>query len=146
VLVYLDMCAIQRPLDDQSQLRVRLEAAAVLGVLAHCQAGGAGLATSDALTYELGKNPHPVRRSHAESVLAEAKVHQPLTSAVETRAKVLEAAGMAPLDALHAASAEAIGAEYLCTCDDRMLRRARTLVTPPLKAVSPLELATELNL
>jgi hypothetical protein len=37
--VYLDICAIQRPLDEQSQLRIRLETKAILGVLAACASG-----------------------------------------------------------------------------------------------------------
>lgn len=146
VLIYLDMCAIQRPLDDQSQVRVRLEATAVLGVLDHCRAGGAELASSDALVFEAGRNPHPVRRAYAEAVLVGATVRQPLTPAVETRADALAAAGLNPLDALHVASAEAVGAAYFCTCDDRLLRRARAAAAPPLKVVSPLELAAELGL
>ncbi len=31
--VYLDTCSIQRPLDDQTQIRIRLEAEAVLGII-----------------------------------------------------------------------------------------------------------------
>jgi hypothetical protein len=146
VLLYLDMCAVQRPLDDLSQVRVRLEAEAVVGLLAHCRAGGAGLVASDALAFETGRNPHPVRRAYAEGVLAEAAARQPLTPAIEARAAALEAAGLAPLDALHLASAEAAGADYFCTCDDRLLRRARAAAAPPLRAVSPIELVGELGL
>ena len=39
MLLYLDMCSLQRPLDDKTQLRIALEAEAVLGILALCQAG-----------------------------------------------------------------------------------------------------------
>src|SRR5262245_52275981 len=130
------MCALQRPHDDPSQVRVRLEAVAVLGLLEHCRAGGARLASSDALTYEAGRNPHPVRRAHAEAVLAGAVVRQPLTPAVETRAGDLAAAGLHPLDALHLASAEAIGADYFCTCDDQLLRRGRALAAAPMRVIS----------
>ena len=140
------MCALQRPLDDQTQLRLKLEAVAVLSILEHCRTGGAELVSSDALTFETNQNPHPDRRTFAETVLADAGVHQPLTPAVQSRAMVLEAGEMKPLDALHVASAEAAGAVYFCTCDDRLLRRARVAVTPPLRAMSPLELTTELNL
>src|SRR5829696_6661854 len=112
------MCAIQRPLDDLSQVRVRLEAEAVVGLLAHCRAGGASLAASDALTFETDRNPHPVRRAYAAGVLAGAAARQPLTPALAARAAELGAAGLAPLDALHLASAEASGADYFCTCDD----------------------------
>ena len=146
VLIYLDLCALQRPHDDQSQVRVRVETAAVLGLLDHCRAGGAGLVSSDALRFEAARNPHPVRRAHAEAVLAGATAHQPLGPAVEARAEALAAAGLRPLDALHLASAEAAGADYLCTCDDQLLKRGRVLAAPPVRVVSPVELTTELVL
>ena len=144
--LYLDVCSIQRPLDDQSQLRVRLEGEAVTEVVNVCKAGGTELVSSDVLRFEIGRNPDEVRRAHADEVLAIAHVHQPLTPDIETRARVLEALGLKPLDALHVASAEAVGAVYFCTCDDRLLRRARSGVLPPMKAVSPLELLTELGI
>lgn len=140
------MCALQRPHDDQSQVRVRLETVAVLGLLEFCRTGGAGLAASDALAYEAGRNPHPVRRAHAEAVLAGAAGHQTLTPAVEARADELVAAGLRPLDALHLASAEAGGADFFCTCDDQLLRRGQSLAAAPLRVVSPVELTTELGL
>jgi predicted nucleic acid-binding protein len=146
VLLYLDMCAIQRPHDDQSQVRIRLESVAVLGLLEHCRTGGAELAASDALIFEAGRNPYPVRRAHAEAALAAATVRQPLTPAVEARADDLVLAGLRPLDALHLASAEAIGANFFCTCDDHLLRRGRKIAAAPLRVVSPIELTTELGL
>ena len=35
------MCSVQRPLDDKTQQRIALEAEAVLGILAICEAGQA---------------------------------------------------------------------------------------------------------
>jgi len=35
--IYLDNCAIQRPLDDKSQIRIALEAEAVLGIISLCE-------------------------------------------------------------------------------------------------------------
>jgi hypothetical protein len=34
LLIYLDMCCLNRPFDDQSQPRIRLDAEAVLALLA----------------------------------------------------------------------------------------------------------------
>ena len=79
-------------------------------------------------------------------MLAGATAYQPLTPAVESRADDLAAAGLRPLDALHLASAEAVAAAYFCTCDDRLLRRGRTLAVAPLRVMSPVELTTELKL
>ena len=55
--IYLDMCSLQRPLDDAIQLRVRVEAEAIVSVLAFCQAGKAELITSDALLFEASACP-----------------------------------------------------------------------------------------
>ena len=146
MLIYLDVCAIQRPLDDLTQVRVRLEAAAVLALLDNCRAGGASLVSSDSLVYEAGRNPHPDRRAYAEDVLAAAVVRQSLTDDIEARAAALVAAGLLPLDALHLASAEAAGVHYFCTCDDRLLKRGRASAAPPVRVVSPVELTSELDL
>jgi hypothetical protein len=145
MLLYLDMCALQRLHDDPSSIRVRLEAVAVLGLLDYCRTGGAALASSDALVYEASRNPHPVRRAHAEAILEEATVYQALTATVEARADALVAAGLQPLDALHLASAEAVGVDYFCTCDHQLLRRGSALALPPLRVVEPILLITELR-
>lgn len=55
--IYLDVCAIQRPLDSASHLRVALEAEAVLGILALCESGHVQIVSSDALVYETKQNP-----------------------------------------------------------------------------------------
>ena len=72
--VYLDMCSLQRPLDLQDDVRVATEAQAVLGILRLCEAGRLALVGSDALLFELEKNPHPVRKDYAARVLSKAKV------------------------------------------------------------------------
>jgi predicted nucleic acid-binding protein len=142
--IYLDMCSIQRPMDDRNQLRIRLEAEAVLGVVALCEAGKAELLTSNALRFETERNPNPVRRSYAEEVLLKAADFVEAASAVEQRARAYEASGIKPLDALHLASAVEGGANYFCTCDDRLLKRARSVDTGTTRPVSPLELIEEI--
>ncbi len=54
--IYLDVCAIQRPLDTPSHLRIALEAEAILGILALCESGRVELVSSDALVYETERN------------------------------------------------------------------------------------------
>ena len=68
--VYLDICAIQRPFDDQSQPRVRAEAEAVLSLLDLRKAGAVSLVTSGAHIVEIAKCPFPDRRAHVEDVMA----------------------------------------------------------------------------
>jgi len=77
--IYLDMCAIQRPLDTPNQIRIVLESDAVLGILALFEAGQIEIVSSDALLYETSKNPLPIRRDHAEEILSKANVYVALT-------------------------------------------------------------------
>ena len=146
MLIYLDLCGIQRPLDDQSQLRIRVESEAILGLIALCESGQAALLSSDALEYEAGRNPYAVRKAHALAVLGKAAQIIRLSPAVEGRARALNQAGLKPLDALHLAFATAAGADFFCTCDDQLLRRARVVHGAPPKIVTPLELVAEVGL
>lgn len=141
--IYLDMCSIQRPLDTKTQPWIAVEAEAILGVLTLCEAEQVELMSSDTLLFELGRNPHPVRKEYALKVLAKATVFVATDSDVEKRARTFQAAGIKPLDALHLASAVTAKADYFCTCDDRFLKRAKAAVTDPTKVVSPLELIME---
>jgi hypothetical protein len=60
--IYLDMCSLQRPLDIKTQLRVAVEAEAILNILALCEAAHAELLASDALVFETMQNTHPIRK------------------------------------------------------------------------------------
>ena len=143
--IYLDVCAIQRPLDTASHLRVALEAEAVLGILALCEAGEVEIVSSDALVYETEQNPWPLRKEHARAVLSRAHEHIVLSEKIEQRAQHLVEQGFKPLDALHLAMAEAGAVDYFCTCDDRLLKRARRMRDVQVKVVSPLDLVKELE-
>ena len=59
MLVYLDTCSIQRPFDDQSQLRIALEAEAVLQVIQLAEQEVVDLLASEMLLVETEQNPTP---------------------------------------------------------------------------------------
>jgi predicted nucleic acid-binding protein len=143
--IYLDMCSIQRPLDNKTQLRIAVEAEAILGIIALCEAGQADLMASDALMFETTQNPPPVRKRHALEVLAKAALFVPTDRRVEERARAFHALGLKPLDALHLAAAVEAQADHFCICDDRLLRRGKAADTGRTKVVSPLELITEVT-
>jgi predicted nucleic acid-binding protein len=143
--IYLDMCSLQRPFDDKSQVRVLVEAEAVLGVLALCEASKIELIASDALVFEGDANPDPVRRDFAAQAVGKASQFVAANDQIKARAQNYIAIGIKPLDALHLASAVEAQADFFCTCDDRLLKKARAINTVPTKVVSPLELISELQ-
>ncbi len=143
--IYFDMCCLQRPLDDKSHLRVLVEAQAVLGVLALCELGIAELISSDAIIFETERCPDAFRRDFASQAIAKATRFIKTNDRVKLLAQSYIEGGVKPLDALHLASAVEAGADYFCTCDDRFLRKSRSMQTGRTTVVSPLELTTELQ-
>ena len=65
--IYMDACCLNRPFDDQSQDRVRIEAEAVLSILDYCASGEWELASSKALDFELAQCPDPDGRRPADT-------------------------------------------------------------------------------
>ena len=145
-LVYLDNCALQRPLDDRLQFRVRVEAEAVEAVLREVERRAVRLLTSDVLSAEGAAAPDPTRRDFALETLGLAVSAVPLTDAVVNRARTYRDAGVQSVDALHLASAVEGGADFFCTTDDRFLKRARTANTAGVRVVTPPDLAVALGL
>lgn len=143
--VYLDTCSVQRPLDSKTQIRIILEAEAVLGIIGLCETGQLDLISSETLLFEVDRNPHPIRRDFGMEVLSRANVFVRLDEQIEKRAKAFNELGIKPLDALHLASAEAVGADYFCTCDDKFLKKAQAVSDLKTTVVSPIELIEEIE-
>ena len=144
--VYLDCCSLQRPFDDRSQPRIAVEAEAVLVILALCESHQVGLISSETLLFEIGRIPDQIRKEDALAILKLSKETVELTAEVEALARRLRAAGLKPLDALHLASASTAKADYFCTCDDKLLRKAKILDGLDTTVVSPTELVMELDI
>ena len=143
--VYLDTCSVQRPLDDRSQLRVRLEAEAVLAILSLCESGALRMVSSEALELEVAKNPLPQRRVFAVEAMKLADDVIEINDTVVARAILLEQQGFKGMDALHIAAAESGNVEFFCSCDDRLVRRAKSLTDSTLRFGTPLELLEEVT-
>jgi hypothetical protein len=124
VRVYLDVCCLNRPFDDQSQERIRLEAESVVLILMRIQAGALEWVSSEVVDYEIGVNPDSTRRSRVAAVAAGAARSRQLEDADERRGQELEALGFKAFDALHLACAEAVGADVFLTTDDKLLAKA----------------------
>lgn len=141
--IYLDTCTLHRPLDDRSQLRIAVEADAVLTLLTLCERGTLTLVVSAVNAFETARNPRPQRVLFVQAIMARAAEYAPLTDAIEARAQALERAGVKAIDALHWATAEAAAVDRFCTCDDRFYRKMKTMPGVTVKAVTPLELLQE---
>lgn len=146
--VYLDACCLNRPFDDHSQPRVRLEAEAVLLTVALLIDRSADLEWlgSEVLSFELTQMPDLDRLARVRLLASGIRRVVRLDAEVVARGKSLEAAGFKPYDALHVACAERGGAGVLLTTDDRLLRLGRRLGEQlAVRVANPLEWLTEVE-
>ena len=139
----MDNCAIQRPLDDKSNLRNRVEAEAVMGLFALFEQQKLELVNSEVLLFELNNTPDEERIYFGKKVLSLCQEIIPLTNVVREKAIEYESAGIQPIDALHLAIAVVNKIEYLCTCDDKFLKNARKLKNIGIKIILPTDLIKE---
>lgn len=142
--IYFDNCSLQRPLDDQTQPRIEAETAAVVAILSLCERGDLVLISSDVVQLEINEISDLQRRKASLDILEIVRQNIALDTDIETRAQELQNHGIKTFDALHLASAEAGEAEYFCTCDDKLLKKAKTHNNLRLKVVSPIELLEEI--
>ena len=143
--IYLDLCAIQRPLDTANQIRIALEAEAVIGIIRFSDSEQIELISSEALIYEGEQSVFPIRREHTRAVLAKAKSTINVRENERLRATKLMTFGIKPIDALHLALAESGKADYFCTCDDKLLQNSKRVPDLMLKVVNPVDLVQEIE-
>jgi predicted nucleic acid-binding protein len=127
VRVYLDTCCLNRPLDDQTQHRVRLESDAIIVILRQIARGQWTLIGSGAVDDEVAAIPDPDRREKVQEFAHTAAEHIHVDADRRHRGLQLEGLGFQAYDALHLACAEAAMADVLLTTDDAFVRRARRL-------------------
>ncbi len=141
--VYLDACSLQRPLDDRSQPRVHVEAEAILAVLGLVESGQVEMLSSDALEFEINRMPDAERQSRAREMLRLASQTLKLVDEVQTHARQLNDQGVKPMDSLHLAFASWARADFFCTCDDKLVRKAKKVNSLNTTVVTPLQLIVE---
>ena len=123
--IYLDACCLNRPFDDQSQDRIRLESEATVLILNRAERKELDWISSSVLVYELRKTPDAERRERVEAILEFASAVVVAEAESIDRAEQLHSMGFKAVDALHVACAEQASCEVLLTTDDRFLRAAR---------------------
>ncbi len=87
--IYLDLCCLNRPFDDQSQNRIQLESEAVLGVLGRIEEGTDQLVSSEVLEQENAKSPDWERTRWVSRALAAAALRVCVGRAEAARAETM---------------------------------------------------------
>ncbi len=122
--LYLDNCCFNRPFDDQSHLRIRLEAEAKMRIQEEILSGSYDLVWSYLLSYENSKNPFRERREQIAKWQIHSGEYVEESEELLRVAKVLLGHGLKKIDALHLACAIVVGADFFLTTDDGILKKA----------------------
>jgi predicted nucleic acid-binding protein len=115
--IYMDVCCLCRPFDDQTIGRIRLGVTAVQEIIRRCATQEFTLVTSEAITEELEKIPDIRKRLRVEKIASVAKEHILIDERIISRMHELIAMGGNAMDSLHIACAERAGAVLLTTDD-----------------------------
>jgi len=121
--IYLDNCSFNRPFDDQSSMRIKLETEAKLFVQEKILIGKLQLIWSHILEYENMQNPFIERRNSIIEWKKIAAEEIDGTKNVIARASEFTRNGVKSKDALHIACAIEGKAEYFLTTDDKLLKK-----------------------
>ena len=125
--IYLDVCALYRPYDDQAFLRIKLESTAVQLIILHVKLGKFELYYSPVHMLEIAVNPDEIMRSDMTTLLYTIgkNAKQSIKSDIlEKRGRSLIGAGFGAGDAFHIAHAEQVNAHFI-SCDDRLIKKYR---------------------
>ncbi len=114
--IYLDVCCLCRPFDDQTVHRIRMETEAITEILKRCMSDWE-LVGSEAIEAEILEIADNERRENVESVLQFVKHRIVIDEEAEALAREYHRYGLDPHDALHVACAFRSGAVFLSTDD-----------------------------
>lgn len=141
--IYLDNCCFNRPFDDQSQIRIKLEAEAKLYIQEKIRQKELELVWSYILDHENLANPFEERKSAIQQWKDLGVEDVSETPEIVEKAENVKRRTINSKDALHIACAIWAQCEVFLTTDDRILKKLQDY--DEIKVVSPLTFMTSLE-
>ena len=141
--IYLDNCALNRPFDDQSHIRIRIETEAKLYLQEKIKSKEIELVWSYILDIENDQNPFEEKRVSIEKWEKLSIVNIEETENLVKMADHFVSLGIKAKDALHVASAIEGKADYFITTDDKFLKKL--VGNQIIKAANPLDIVGEID-
>ena len=122
IKVYLDVCCLNRPFDDQSQMRVHLESEAVLYIQEKIREGKLNILWSYVIDVEVYNNPFEDRRNSIldwkNKAISDVAENDDIIKLADTFSKI----GIDNLDALHLGCAIYSNSDFFITTDDDIIK------------------------
>ncbi len=121
--IYLDNCCLNRPFDDQANIRIRLETEAKLYIQGKIINREIELAWSYIIDYENHFNPFEERRTTIDKWKSRAIVDIEEATDIIDNARSIQNLGVKSKDALHVACPIEAKCDYFFSTDDMLLKK-----------------------
>ncbi len=136
--IYMDVCCLNRPFDDQTQDRIRIESDAILAILSKCVTGEWKLLSSEVMDIEIENTQDKWKKNKVYNLYKLAVEKIMLNDTIVKRAFEIQKSGAKPFDSLHIASAEYLKADIFLTTDKKLLLalgklELNTIIANPVK-------------
>ena len=139
--IYLDNCCYNRPFDDQSQLKIKIETEAKLYIQQEILNGSFELVWSHILEHENDMNPFDMRKTTISDWRTIASICVEENEEILVFAESLLPAGIQPKDALHISCARYSKCDYFITTDKKLINKS----IDGIKIISPIDFINELE-
>jgi hypothetical protein len=133
--IYMDNSCLNRPFDDQFQLKVRLQTEAKLDIQQRVLNGDLDMVWSYMVDYENHFNPFEERRRTIDRWKKRSVEDVGETPAVLRKAAEAARLGLSSRDAIHVACAIVAGCDCFLTTDDDIVRKMKG--SREIRAITP---------
>jgi predicted nucleic acid-binding protein len=135
--IYLDVCCLCRPFDNQEEMRIQLEANAIFLILSHVKQAKFNLIVSPAHVHEIKSSTKKRESTEILTFLNEfGESGKWDLQKTRKRAEELISHKFGVADAAHVAFAEEVS-DFFITCDDRLERKCEKMAT--IHTMNPVE-------
>lgn len=121
--IYLDNCCFNRPFDNQSHIKIRLETEAKLFIQSGIYSNEIELAWSYILDYENDCNPFEEKKNSIKKWKGLAVIDIEENDWIINKARYIAKLGVKSKDALHVACAIALKCNYFLTTDEQLIKK-----------------------
>lgn len=122
--IYLDVCCLNRPFDDQTQDRIHLESEAIITILKNIQENNWVWFGSSVVLFEINQTPNLDRKNRLLKLCDQFSDFIKLDEEIYTISEKLKKSGFKSYDSLHLACAKKANIDAFLSTDDKLVKKA----------------------
>jgi predicted nucleic acid-binding protein len=139
--IYFDNCSYNRPFDDQTQMKIRMETSAKLYIQNQVRNGVHELVWSFMNDIENNDNPYDERHNSIQKWKSIAKYNCKTSVEILMMGKAIEKLNIKPKDSLNIACAIVSNCDYFITTDIKLLNK----IVNGIKIINPINFIVEMG-